>query len=104
MIGYELHKKNKTIPTIKTITCPACNKDRLTKYVNTDGSVTVASEETVEVREETRYLEVCRFCTIRYRKADDKFVMENMLKLSKALREDDNDEDNKSDHKDFSLN
>ena len=103
MIGYELHKKNKTIPTIKIVTCPACHKDRLRKYANADGGVDTASEETVTVREEIRYLEACRFCVARYRKADDKFVMENMAKLAKAFRETP-DEDNQSDHKDFSLN
>lgn len=103
MIGYERYKKNKIIPTIKTITCPACNKNRLNKYANDDGSVDAASQETVEVREEVRYLEVCRFCVARYSKADNKFVMDNMHKLSKAFQES-HDDDKESDHKDFSLN
>lgn len=97
------HNKNQSIPTIKIITCPACQKDRLHKYQNTDGSVDAVSEETVEVRGQNRYLEVCDFCTKRYRKADERFVMENMRKLTKALQ-DEKPKDDESDHKDFSLN
>lgn len=103
MIGYAQHKKNKDIPTIKIILCPACNKKRLGKYANTDGSIDVASVDTVEVRGEERYLEVCSFCVNKYRIEDEKFVLDNMRKLSKAFMED-QDEDNGSDHKDFSLN
>jgi len=103
MIGAERYRKNKTIPTIHLVTCPACKKDRLGKYVNADGSVDTVNEETVEVRDEARFLDVCGFCIERYRKADEKFVMENMRKLAKAFQ-DDKPEDGESDHKDFSLN
>ncbi len=103
MIGARRYRKNKTIPTINLIICPACKKDRLGKYVNIDGSIDPVNEETVEVRDETRFLEVCDFCVERYRKADEKFVMENMRKLAKAFQ-DDTPEDDESDHKDFSLN
>lgn len=105
MNGAERYRKNRAIPTINLITCPACDKDRLNKYVNEDGSVNAASEETVEVRDEKRFLEVCGFCVERYRKADEKFVMENMRKLAKAMQESKSDDgDGESDHKDFSLN
>ena len=103
MIGYAQHKKNKDIPTIKTMLCPACDKQRLGKYANTDGSVDAVNTETVEVRGEQRYLEVCPFCVNKYRIADEKFVIDNMRKLSKAFMAD-QDEDKGSDHKDFSLN
>lgn len=104
MIGAQRHRKNRAIPTINLITCPACEKDRLYKYVTKDGSVDAASQETVEVRDEIRFLEVCTFCVDRYRKADEKFVMENMRKLAKAMQEDKSDDGGESDHKDFSLN
>ena len=103
MIGAERYKKNKTIPTINLIICPACNKQRLHKYINKDGSVDAANAETVEVRDEIRFLEVCGFCVEKYRKADDKFVMDNMHKLAKAFQ-DKPSKDDESDHKDFSLN
>jgi len=101
MIGYAQYKKNGDIPTIRTITCPACQKNRLGKYENDDGSVNPVNEETVEVRGETRNLEVCMPCINRYRRSDEKFVLENMRKLSKALTESERKE---SDHRDFSLN
>ncbi len=104
MINAGQYKKNKTIQTIRVVTCPACNKDRLSKYVAKDGSVDAASQETVEVRDEIRFLEVCTFCVDRYRRADEKFVMENMRKLAKAMQEDKSDDGGESDHKDFSLN
>ena len=50
MIGYSQHRKDKVIPTIRIIVCPACSNNRLRKYANDDGSVDAASEETVEVR------------------------------------------------------
>lgn len=103
MIGYEQHNKNETIPTIKVITCPACNKNRLGKYANDDGSVDPAIEETVEVRGSERHLEVCQFCSDRYRKQDERFVFENMRKLAQAMKESEG-KDTGSDHKDFSLN
>jgi hypothetical protein len=102
MIGARQHQ-NRDIPTIRIVTCPACERDRLNKYANADGSIDVANEETVEVRGQQRYLEVCNFCVVRYRKADEKFVTDNMRKLAKAFQ-DGKSEDGESDHKDFSLN
>ena len=101
MIGAKQHQKQ-NIPTIRMLTCPACKKDRLGKYLNEDGTVDVASTKTVEVRDEKRYLEVCSFCVKKYRKADERFVMENMKKLRKAFQE--QKSDGESDHTDFSLN
>ncbi len=97
------HNNSSDIPTIRMITCPACSKNRLGKYVNDDGSVTPASQETVEVRGVQRYLEACSFCVAKYQEQDKKFVKENLSKLSKAFKED-NVPDDESDHKDFSLN
>ena len=97
------HRTREAIPTIRVVTCPACKKDRLNKYANKDSSVDAASEETVEVRDEIRFLEVCNFCVAKYRKADERFVMDNMNKLRKALQVD-KPKDDESDHKDFSLN
>lgn len=97
------HRKSEAIPTIRLVTCPACKKDRLNKYANKDGSVDAASEKTVEVRDEIRFLEVCGFCVAKYRKADERFVMDNMQKLRKAIQAD-KPKDGESDHKDFSLN
>ncbi len=101
MIGARQHQ-NIDIPTIRMITCPACNKDRLGKYLNEDGTIGVASTKTVEVRDEKRYLEGCSFCVEKYRKADERFVMENMKKLRKAFQE--QQPAGESDHTDFSLN
>jgi len=90
------------MPTIAVIKCPSCKKNRLKKYTNDDGTVTPADTTTVDVRGEERYLEVCQHCIAKYRKADEKFVMDNMSKLSKAFTAKEADTD--SDHKDFSLN
>ena len=103
MIGASQYKKNKSIPTIRIISCPNCDKKRLGRYENEDGSVTPASEETVKVRDTDRYLDVCRFCVAKYRKEDEQFVRENMRKLAKSFK-DDGPDDKESDHKDFSLN
>ena len=100
---FNARQNNNGIPTIRMITCPACNKNRLGKYVNEDGSVTPASQETVEIRGQQRYLETCGFCVKKYQDQDRKFVRENLSKLSKAFKADDLP-DGESDHKDFSLN
>ena len=97
------HKKNNTIPTVRMVTCPACNKNRLGKYENSDGTIDAVSDITVDVRGEERYLEVCSFCVIRYHKIDERFMIKNMHKLSKAIQND-KPEDGTSDYKDFSLN
>jgi DNA-directed RNA polymerase subunit RPC12/RpoP len=91
----------KTIPTLKYVDCPACNKKRLLKQVQEDGTVSAVSTETVEVREEQRHVDVCEFCVIRYQKADQRFVMENLRKIQKAVHVDRDNVD--SDHKDFQL-
>jgi hypothetical protein len=95
------HKVTKDIPTLKYVKCPACNKNRLTKYTNSDGTLTQPSQETVEVRGEERFLEVCQFCVIKYKRQDEKFAKDNLLKLAQAMKLDD---EQGSDHKDFSLN
>jgi len=103
MINAQRYLKNSSIPTVKLITCPACDKKRFRREINSDGEFPPASQETVEVRGETRFLEVCEHCIDKYRKADEKFMIETMRKLSSASRvakENDND----SDHTDFSLN
>jgi len=97
------HNVNKKIPTIRLVNCPACNKQRLGKYANDDGSVDPASEETVEVRGGQRYLEACQFCVAKYQREDNRFVKENMKKLAEAMNQD-NVPDDESDHRDFSLN
>lgn len=103
MIGAERHNKNKTIPTLRLVGCPACNKPRLHKQVNEDGSIDLVSQETVEVREQERYLEVCEFCIARYKAEDERFVKANLKKLAKAFG-DQQLPDGETDHKDFSLN
>jgi len=101
MRGAQQHKNN-AIPTIRFITCPACDKDRLGKYEEADGGVMPANADTVTVRGEERYLEVCEFCTAKYQKADERFVVHNMRKLARSLK--DTKSKGESDHKDFSLN
>lgn len=96
-------KNNKTIPTIRMVTCPACNKNRLGKYENSDGTMDAVSDITVDVRGQERYLEVCSFCVIKYRKIDEQFMIKNMHKLSQALQSEE-PKNGTSDHKDFSLN
>lgn len=104
MIGAAKHSRNKTIPTIKLIDCPACNKRRLERYVQEDGTVEAASTETVEVRGETRHLDACQFCVAKYQKSDERFVIQNMKNLRRAFKESVNDDEGGSDHNDFSLN
>lgn len=103
MIGAKKHSKQSDIPTIKMTTCPACNKDRLGQYVNEDGSVTPVNTETVEVRGQERFLEVCGFCMRKYQREDERFAKENLKRLAKAIHKD-NVPDGESDHRDFSLN
>jgi len=103
MIGANNSNNKNSIPTIRVITCPACNKNRLHKYANEDGTVTQASQETVEVRDGQRFLEACGPCVERYKKQDQQFVRDNLKKLSKAFKSDNIPEDG-TDHKDFSLN
>ena len=91
-------KSTKVISTIKLVVCPACSKPRLCKYVDEDNSVSEASDVTVDVRGDTRFLDVCGTCIDGYRKADEEFVRSNMRKLVKAVMGED------TDHKDFSLN
>lgn len=100
---FSARQNNNDIPTIRMVTCPACNKNRLGKYVNDDGSVTPVSQETVEVRDNQRYLEACSFCVKKYQDQDKRYVKENLSRLSKAMVKD-NIPDGESDHKDFSLN
>lgn len=108
MIGAARHKKKTTddIPTFRRVSCPSCSKQRLLKQTNEDGTVSLPSQETVEVRGEERFLEVCEFCTIKYQKQDETFARENLKKLAKAIKVDNlpDDEDGESDHRDFSLN
>ena len=94
--------RNKNIPTIKMVDCPACGKKRLGKYANEDGSVDNPSQATVEVRDNVRYLEVCPFCIAKYQKEDKRFVKENLRKLAQAIRS--KDDEDETDHRDFSLN
>jgi ssDNA-binding Zn-finger/Zn-ribbon topoisomerase 1 len=99
MINAKKHRSGNKIPTIKIVDCPDCGKNRLGKYVNEDGTVSPASEETFDVRGEERFMEVCKFCSLKYQKSDQRYAKNNLAKLAKALKT------NKgSDHKDFSLN
>jgi hypothetical protein len=104
MIGASRHKSKNTdtIPTIKLVACPSCDETRLCKYVNEDGSVDAAMTESVEVREKTRYLDVCGICVAKYRREDEVFVANNMQKLADAFKSGITDKD--TTHKDFSLN
>lgn len=104
MIGAQKHSKNRKIPTMSPVTCPACGKRRLLKEIDDDGNVDAVSQETVDVRGSERYLEACGFCIIRYQKEDEKFVKANLDKLSKAFNDEDRSDDGDSDHRDFSLN
>jgi hypothetical protein len=103
MRGAAQHKRHPVIPTIKMVTCPACEKDRLGKYVGEDGTTAPVITETVMVRDEERHLDVCNFCITRYRKEDERFVMSNMRKLAKSAKDVTSKEEG-SDHTDFSLN
>lgn len=96
------NKTTNTIPTINLVTCPACGKDRLHKYLDEDGIVLPTSDLTVEVRDGKRFLDVCGNCVDGYRKADEAFVRDNMRKLAKAFMSGESNSD--TDHKDFSLN
>ncbi len=102
---FSVNNSSNGIPTIRMVDCPACNKKRLGKYVNSDGSITQPSQETVAVRGSERHLEACTFCVSRYQQQDKVFVRENLRKLSKAMiKQEAADDDRDTDHKDFSLN
>jgi len=103
MIGSGNHNNKNTIPTIRMIACPACDKPRLGKYANEDGSVDKASTQTVEVRGSSRYLEACEHCVRKYQAEDQRFVEANLRKLQKAFKAGDLPDEG-SDHNDFSLN
>jgi len=100
MIGKD--RLQTKIPTLHYIQCPDCNKKRLLKQETEEGGVPTVSEDTVEVRGETRYSEACPFCLAKYKRSDDNFVMQNLRKIQKAMHAPDiNKED--SDHTDFTL-
>lgn len=88
------------IPTIVLVDCPKCKKHRLTKYLGEDGKPMPVSTETVDIRGETRLLDVCGTCNFHYREADKKFIMNNLAKLQKAMRE---RNINRTSDKDFSI-
>jgi hypothetical protein len=88
------------IPTIVMVDCPKCKKHRLTKYLGDDGKHLPVSTETVDVRGETRMLDVCDVCNFHYREADKKFIMDNLVKLQRAMR---SRKVNRTSDKDFSI-
>lgn len=88
------------VPTIALVNCPKCNKRRLGKYLGEDNKPFPVSNETIEVRGETRLVDVCGFCDLRYRESDRKFIMDNLKKIQKAMRERRLDP---TSHKDFSI-
>lgn len=96
-------EQKKTIPSFRYVTCPACNKPRLLKEIQEDGTLEAVSTDTVEVRGETRHVDACNFCIIKYEKADRRFVMDNLKKIQKAATSTNRDDLKDSDHKDFSL-
>lgn len=100
MIGKQ--RLNKDITTLRHVECPACNKNRLTKPLDEEGNVAATSDETVDVRGEVRFLDVCSFCIARYSKADEQFVRANLKKIQDAVSVNP-DSEKKTDHKDFSL-
>ncbi len=100
MIGRQ--RLNKDIITVTHVVCPACNKNRLMKAPNEDGNTETTSDETVDVRGETRFLDVCSFCITRYQKTDEQFIKKNLKKIQEAVSVDP-DGKTKTDHKDFSL-
>lgn len=75
------------IPTIVLVDCPKCGKHRHSKYLGEDGKVLSVSNETADVRGETRLLDVCGVCNAHYRASDEKFIMSNLKKIQKAMRE-----------------
>lgn len=100
MIGRQ--RLNKDIISVRHVACPACNKNRLMKAFDEDGNTETTSDETVDVRGETRFLDVCSFCIIQYQKTDEQFIKTNLKKIQQAVSVDP-DSETKTDHKDFSL-
>lgn len=93
-------RKSNDIPTLRYVECPACNKNRLLKEEQENGTLQAVSNETVEVRGEKRFLDACGSCKIRYQKADEQFVRQNLEKIKKAVSV---DPDGNTNHNDFSL-
>lgn len=73
------------IPSLRYVVCPECSKSRLLKEINVDGSVEEVSDETVEVRDEKRFIDACGFCKNKYQQADEKFMKDNLKKIQRAM-------------------
>lgn len=103
---YSMRPVQKTIPSFRPVACPGCNKPRLLKEIKEDGTLDPVSTEQVDVRGEQRFTEVCGPCVQKYARADQRFVMENLKKIQKAMSVKSikrTDEDASGDHNDFSL-
>lgn len=74
------------IPTIVMVDCPNCNKHRLGKYLGEDSKALPVSKETINVRGETRLVDVCDVCLYHFREKDKRFVMDNLRKIQQAMR------------------
>lgn len=97
-----MRQVGKTIPSFRPATCPSCNKQRLLKEIKEDGTLDPVSTEQVDVRGEQRFIEVCESCHQKYTRADQRFVMDNLKKIQKAMSTS-RDDLKGTDHEDFSL-
>lgn len=99
---FSARPASQTIPSFRYVACPDCKKHRLLKEIKEDGTNDQASQDSVDVRGETRFVDVCGPCVTKYEQRDKRFVMENLKKIQKAMKVDrENLKD--TDHKDFSL-
>jgi uncharacterized protein YbaR (Trm112 family) len=82
----ESKRAKSTIPTIHLVVCPSCNKKRHTKYEDSEGKVLVVNTETITVRGEQRFIDVCANCSIKYQIKDQRFIIQNLKKLQNAAK------------------
>jgi hypothetical protein len=95
----EAARPKTNVPIIHLVDCPACNKRRHTKYQDDDGNVPTVSTETIVVRGETRFVDVCQYCVFKYRSTDERFIMSNLKKLQRAAA----NRDGTTSDKDFTI-
>lgn len=81
------NQKDKNIPTLKSVKCPACDKPRIYRYVKEDGTIDQPSDKTINIRGEVRYVDVCKFCQAKYERKDEIYIRNNMKRVSKAMQD-----------------
>lgn len=76
------------IPTIRYVTCPSCNKQRLTKYVLEDGSIQPTSDDTYQsLTGEMRPVDACQPCYTKWERRDVAQIKKRVRVMQRAARD-----------------